>query len=152
MNEHINAYAGDWSQSDADILALIEADVVPNPEPQTQVRKTIYSLELLMLLGDESKVKVADYPNLGLVKAAINEQNHNAMIEWVYVLYSAQRITYSEMNACIAHIQGTIPDPAYRAQIPALEIEIGRAVELADVWMARKEWEKEQAQEANNGE
>lgn len=137
--ELIRQHVDDWTPSDAEITATLNAATVPNPVPQQDVPRRLVKMEVLALLSDASKVKVLNYPNLDLVYRSFDAQDHASCSSWIQALYVVGAITAQEAGAALAHVGGTVPDPDYQENIPAPLLWFGRMVTAEDVYNARPE-------------
>lgn len=141
INELIVELGLDYgNRSDADVLDALLSDVAANPDPRPQVARIMVESELLSLLNDPgngSLGKLMQWPNLGLLRQDIKENNHGGISIWSNVLAKIGTITEGESVSINEYALNPIPDPGWRSEIPRIEIIIGRSPDLDDIRSAR---------------
>jgi hypothetical protein len=133
----IRAHVADWSASDAQVAASLNAEQVANPAPQGTVPTPFYQSDVLGLLSEGSKAKLKDVAFLPRISDDIKKQDRPAVGLWAQVLALGSVITADELTALAALLAATGPDPSYPPQVSWAMAYLGRPVDAADVSASR---------------
>jgi hypothetical protein len=141
IRDRVVALGLSWAnQTDADILAALQADLVDNPNPRPVRPRMLREVDLMTLLTDPDHGSVArllNWVNFSMVQADIRANDHGRALTWIKVLPALDLITSAEAEALAAYIQEQVPDPDWREQLTVMEWALGRPVDLDDIAVAR---------------
>lgn len=113
--------AGGVFKSTAEIAALLtHTPHVPNPDPQPNVPAPLSATTLLGSLSEASAVNLTAYPALERLYDDILAGNRAAVRLTVAMLAAAKKVQVSEAAAILAHLDETVPDPNWPAEVPGV--------------------------------
>jgi len=134
----IRARVTDWTPTDETITAALNTPAIANPAAQGTIPRRLVKMEVLGLIAPGHVAAVLNYPNLALVYAAFDAQDHASATSWAQALAMIGAIDNTDAAAVIGYINTPVPDPAWPAQISWAQANLGRAADTADVWTARR--------------
>lgn len=147
INARVDALKLLWSQqSDGQILAALNADMQPNPNPAAIVAAPFRATDLLSVLAsDPTKIHTLIHSPafVGTIRPLLDAPDPKTpdqvrqIGEWVQGLSAAGDLTTDEAQAIQTMIARTNPDPSYRATVPVIEGQLGRPLDLDDVASSR---------------
>lgn len=149
MNE-LRDHIPDWRPSDAELAARLNAERVPNPEPQATILVPLDALALSALVSNESLTKLETAGLIIPINAAIGAQERETLGRWVQYAAYRQHLTAEEAGALLAKIAETVPDPSWQKELSWAVLTFGREVTAEDVGAVRAQVEYEAAQDRIN--
>lgn len=132
------AYINDWAPDNAAIAALLNAQVIVNPTPQGTILRPIYSAEVMGMLSPDSLQKVSRNAGFTQIRDDIKNQRRTECVEWVFFVQSCGDITQSEATNIVNYLMSTVPDPHWQENVSWSHVNLGRAVDVEDVGLARE--------------
>lgn len=136
--EWIAAQVSDWGDSDAEIAAALNAEMIPNPEPAPEILPPLSGMVLFEMVGTESKARLTTFVNLAQVRGEILTGQRDPLCNWIRVMVPAGIITQEEATAAITYLTTPAPDPEHPEEVPAVQAEFGRLLDAQDVAAARR--------------
>lgn len=133
----IRALVTDWTPSNDEIAAALNAMTVPNPVPQGKVPAPLTVASIIGLLSPAAVGALSRNPNTSTIRDDIRKQDREAVVTWATALTAAGDVTPDELAKVEAAVQTTIDDPAWQATIPTLSAILGRPATAADIAVVR---------------
>lgn len=133
----IQAQVTDWTQSDAAIVAALNAPSVANPVPQPTIPTPFTIGEIFGMASAPSLVKLAAVPFLPDVRNLILANDRSGCAIYTNLFLVSGTILQSEHDAIMGVLAATQPDPSWAAQISWAEANLGRQVDAFDIAASR---------------
>lgn len=134
----IRARVADWAQSDAAIVAALNAPDHPNPIPQPQVPKPMTTTGLLGKVSGPGKGKIYTRPAIVGIQDDVRRGDRMAVRNWFGLALAGGDIDQAEYAALTAEIDATVPDPNWPPQVSWAQATLGRPADTDDVAAARQ--------------
>jgi hypothetical protein len=130
----------DWGTSTPEaILAALLADLTDNPAgsaPSVPVR--FNSLDLATACSEANRPKLAGVL-AGSAAALILAQDRPSLANGLDTLALIGVLSADDATAMKAVLDRVEPDPSWPAKVPAIEVSLGRPVDIEDILMSKPE-------------
>lgn len=138
--QRIRLRVTNWSPTDAQIVASLNAVDMANPIPRGNLPVRLTSTRLMQLLSPAGLERIRDYPHLPRILDAINAQNRTQLAEWAALLAigSEPILPPADVQAVQGILVATEPDPDWQALVSWSSINLGRLADVEDVARARE--------------
>lgn len=133
----IRAHITDWSQTNAQILSVLNAPVLANPVSQPTLPAPVLSADIINAISSASLAKCTRNTSFPGMHADILAGNRPQMLQWAQLFTKCGDITVSELTAITNLLNATMGDPAWKAQVSWSALNIGRQLDLDDIATAR---------------
>lgn len=131
------AAVSSWSRGDDAVLADLAADAAANPAVQAQVPKTFELADITNAVDLSRRPNLRPY--LTSAAAYIVAQDRNRILAGLRGAVSLGDIEQADYDAVSTALGATEPDPAYRASLPRIDLDLGRPCTLSDVAQSREQ-------------
>jgi hypothetical protein len=132
----VDALPGGWAgNSDAQVVAALNAPSVANPTPQGTVPKPFVAADLVDAAAQGSRAALASFVTGAAPFIIAQDAAHLAA--GIDALVSCGTITSGDAAAMKAVLTATQPDPSYPAQIGWAQANLGRPLDQLDASVAR---------------
>lgn len=135
----IRARVSDWTPGDAELADVLNQATEPNPVPQGTVPREMSVARMMT----ECNIPVAEMQALigstllMAIRGDVAAQDHDGVLTLAQCALIAGHISQATHDTVAAWVQGTDPDPDYRATLSWAEITLGRLVDTDDIAAAR---------------
>lgn len=133
----IQARVSDWSPTDAEIAAALNAATEINATPQELVPKALTVEALMGVLSPEAVAHFYQHPSWGLMRDDVRAQNRVGVATWTAAAFAAGRIAQADHDAVAAELAAQVDDPDWSAMVSWAVLALGRPVDARDVAAAR---------------
>jgi hypothetical protein len=131
----IRARVADWSPGDAAIAADLNGPAADNPSPQGQTPRPFTAIDLLGAIDPTRRAAVK--PLLGPIRPDLDAQDARAIVGWAESLLLIGDLQQADVDALIAVVTATEPDPAWTARLSWAQADLGRPADAEDVAASR---------------
>lgn len=136
IKAQVATIAGGWSNTDAQLAAQLNAPSVANPQAQQQVPKRFVANDLASACAAANRANLV--PLLaGAAAPLIAAQDAGRLGAGLDALATIGSLSAADVTAMKAVMGQTEPDPNYQAQIGWAQANIGRPVDVQDLYAAR---------------
>jgi hypothetical protein len=125
-----------WTKADAAVLADLMADAVANPVSQGQVPKGFTASDLVNACAAGNRPGLAAFLN-GAAAGLIVAQDAGHLAAGMDALVLTGNLAAADVAAMKDVMTRAVPDPAWPATVPAIQVTIGRPIDLLDVAASR---------------
>lgn len=137
IKTYVAAMTGAWTNTDDQIRASMQADLVANPVAQATVAKPFTLTSLLGALSSASQANLNSVPGQQQLILDIRANDIAACEGWIEFLAATAKITTAEAGSLQAIVTATELDPSWQAKVGWDVATLGRAVDVFDIERAR---------------
>jgi hypothetical protein len=134
-----SSISGGWSNSDAEILAALNAPSIANTATAAQVPAPYGWASLQSNLSAASKGALLANPNFAAMLSDVNANNTANVIGWIDAISTATPalVTSAEATSMLAVVNATQPDPNFQPLLPWSIVNLFRLADAGDVAVSR---------------
>lgn len=127
----------DWTPADDAIAAALNAETIPNPQPQGTVPPTFNFEQVAACLSGAEILHIKEFMTTQRLLDDVDAQHNLNVARWAAISIMSGDISPASGQKVMALVTTPVPDPAWTATIPAPLGYIGRLVDSDDVASAR---------------
>lgn len=129
----VSAYVTDKTPSLTQVLANLNAQTIPNPQPQASIKPPMTFTAFASGIDPASLGKVMTYAHLPDIIADIKDQNYDAASLWVSGLTAAGILSTADSASLSKLMSATIPDPSWTPMMSWAQVNLGGILTNQDI-------------------